>query len=359
MRLKRISLLALMSLVVAGGCSANRNTATSLRGEPERVNEPPRHDHEYFPSLTPDDDDFVEPPVKEPVPAPPALGISRVKSVSWLKDFGAKKRPVPAPDISCTYEELIGKCSPIEPCVPDSECGAQPPRALSSGPLKNTSPRGRMKKSMSRLLGRKSTLATTPKCSEFSASGSCTTADIPEQRSVGNSSGAYQILERHSAETVKSNTMPETPCRVHTLHPDCRKECLAEPLVESVFNPADPGLITPSDKIPPEPKHSFEPVPELPELNTTSPSPEPAGPTFPVPEAPTAEVLSPAPMGLIEPQLWPKLEERTEIRSISQSVSRGIRPLTPVKPNSASAPVSGPSPATESGPLQITPRPHQ
>lgn len=358
MRLKRISLFALMSLVVASGCSANRYAATSLRGERERVTEPPRHDHEYSPSLTPDDDEFLEPPTGEPAPAPPALGVSRVKSVSWLREFGSRKREVQAPDLSCSDEELIGKCSPVDPCVPNSECGTQPFGTLSSDNSKHASPFRRMKKSMSRLLGRKSTPRTPPECREFSASGSCTTADIPEHNSTRKCQVSPEVRQRRSPETVNSNRSPKAPCHVGALRQDCRKECLAEPLIESGFDPAEPGLITPADRIPAHPEQSVPPNPELPLPNTVAPSAEPTEPTFPVPEAPQIKTLDPTSTGFIEPQLWPKLEERAEIRSISKSVPRVINPTAAVKPQ-VSAQVPSQSPSAPGEPILVIPRPRQ
>ena len=355
MRLKRISLFALMTLALTSGCSANRNAAASLRGERERFTEPPRHDHEYSPSLTPGDDEFVEPPSGEPAPAPPALGVSRVKSVSWLRDLGSKKRTVPEPDLSCSDEELIGKCSPIEPCVPDPECGDSLSEPLSSDHSKHASPFSRMRKSMSRLLGRKSTQPVATDCRDQCASGSCTTADLAERVSAPTSRRAAPVPQSSSAATWDSKTIPESPDRVGALHPDCRKECLAEPLIESVFDPAEPGLITPADRIPAVPEHSFLPDLELPEPDTAVP----LEPTLPVPEAPQIETLEPTSTGFIEPQLWPKLEERAEIRSISQSVSRATHPSAVVKPPSTSAHAPIQSPAALSGPLLVIPRPRQ
>ena len=73
MRLKRISLFAMLSLALASGCSASRNAITPLRDRDDHEALPPRHDHEYSPG-TEDSDDFQSPPESngplEPVPAP-------------------------------------------------------------------------------------------------------------------------------------------------------------------------------------------------------------------------------------------------------------------------------------------------
>lgn len=356
MRLKRISLLALMSLVVASGCSANRNAATSLRGEREHVTEPPRRNHEYNPALTPGDDGFIEPPSEEPALTPPALGVSRVKSVSWLRDFGSKKREVPAPELSCSDEELIGRCSPIEPCVPNSECGAQSFGTPSSDNPRNASPLARMQKSVSRMFGRKSTLTTTPDFRDRGASGSGTTPDVSKHNSALRSRLSSELPEQHSHETVDSEPTSRLPRHVIAQHPGCRNECPAEPSVESVFDPAEPGLITPAVGLRPEPEQSFDPGVKLPGPKTDAPSPEPAQPTLPISEAPQIEILAPAPTEFVEPQLWPKLEERAEILSISQSISRATRPPAATKTPSASAQMP---PLAPSGSLLVIPRPHQ
>jgi len=102
MRLERKSLLA-CTLLVLTGCSAARNlrSAASESVSPDRVPLPVRHadeydtgEHNYEYELNPSyEDESLAPrsslpptaPMREPVPAPPAIGVSRVKSVSWLR----------------------------------------------------------------------------------------------------------------------------------------------------------------------------------------------------------------------------------------------------------------------------------
>lgn len=104
MRLERKTLLA-CTLLLLTGCSAARHSrsAASESDSPDRVPMPIRHadeydsggdnyDYEYEPSPSRDDESLTPrsslppaAPMREPVPAPPAIGVSRVKSVSWLR----------------------------------------------------------------------------------------------------------------------------------------------------------------------------------------------------------------------------------------------------------------------------------
>ena len=121
MRLLRISLVALVAMTITTGCSASRYKLGLQRDRDDRSSSQ-NDDHEYSPRAGEPSDDFRE-PAGEPVPAPPAMGISRVKSVSFLKDIGDKlhgRKDDCAPD--CVDDsELVGKCSPVEPCVPTPE----------------------------------------------------------------------------------------------------------------------------------------------------------------------------------------------------------------------------------------------
>lgn len=101
MRLERKSLLV-CSLLLLTGCSAARHarSAASESVTADRVPMPSRHadeydtggeNYEYRSTPSRGDESFTPPssvppaPLREPVPAPPAIGVSRVKSVSWLR----------------------------------------------------------------------------------------------------------------------------------------------------------------------------------------------------------------------------------------------------------------------------------
>ncbi|MCA9008775.1 MAG: hypothetical protein KDB01_03465 [Planctomycetaceae bacterium] len=101
MRFERNSLVT-VAILILSGCSAGRQArqSDSVYHSPDPVPVPIRHadefdsdpEHYEYDSAPPrgtSPDQSVRPfppsaPAREPVPAPPALGVSRVKSVSWL-----------------------------------------------------------------------------------------------------------------------------------------------------------------------------------------------------------------------------------------------------------------------------------
>lgn len=312
MRLKRIFLIALMSAIVAGGCSASRNAVTSLRGRGAKTaDEPNRRDHEYSPSPGDGDDGSKDIP-REPVPAPPAFGISRVKSVSWLRDLGAKlNRTSEVTETDCADEALIGKCSPILSCTPDSECGE--PATKPRFPAAN-----RFRKAAIGLFNKPQPLPYTKECG---------TASSEQDPCVPNS--ARRALTRYLGEECG-----ETPPKIRRikpplnacgnldvqddLHSGGKKECLAEPLIESTMESSTPGLISPTDSPlheygdPPIPLRSpFEEVPQVP---------------F-VPEQPKPAVEPPASRepsaGFVEPPVWPRLRAAGDMSSVSHGRAIG------------------------------------
>lgn len=344
MRIFRVSLVSALLLTFAIGCSANRNKATALPGSLDHGTEPPRHEHEYTPH--PDRaDDFLNPPpvpsqqqFREPVPAPPALGVSRVKSVSWLKDVGARLNRKPAPcGQDCSDEQIVGKYTAIDACTPDSDhCTADCPEEFCESACegKTTSKPGpvdRFRKSVSKLLCRRKpgspdqngktpcTLSEncgTPLIHEYSATTSCA-PDFPSPKpGCGSASDV-------DGECLKRQN--------RTLHNGRNSECLADPLDGTNTESDDPGLITPSNQIEdltPEPanetlQNSEGPVPaEIPTLPIPE-SPVPAEPTVPESVNPSSK--------LVEPPLWPRLRGRGAVTSTS--VSREIP--TEAKPGPA------------------------
>lgn len=350
MRLKRILLFALMSVLVASGCTANRHRATSLTNDIEPVVEPPRHDHEYSPSLTPEHDEFRDPPEsrgpKEPVPAPPALGVSRVKSVSWLKDLGTKlhgpsRRTVgTCPDLGCSDEELVGKCSVIEPCVPDSACASQnsrfPYEARGGGSYessKRVSPMSRFRKSVSRVFHK-------PK--PRSTSNSCGIGP-----SIPDACGA--TIDHEFPSSTRSLSTPETPAKRHAvvapsqgrsigsngrkkLLTEHKKECLAEPLIDSVLDEENPGLIGPTvGQVLPR---NLSPAPIVEAPLQTQPGGVPAEPqiTEPLDYEHAAPDTTPPQSPFVEPPLWPKLAPGGSLTSVSSSVSSSVSKPVPSHP---------------------------
>ncbi len=104
MRLGRISWLALLASagLSLSGCSASRSASRADSYEPLRAAEPPYHSSEYDPPGLPEQSPEFrrersaplspQSPIPEPPPVPPAVGVSRVKSVSFLQEVGSPLR---------------------------------------------------------------------------------------------------------------------------------------------------------------------------------------------------------------------------------------------------------------------------
>ncbi len=141
MRLERKSLFIAITLLFMAGCSANRHDRQSdtVDYSPEPVPMPIRHADEYDSGAGEYDYDPasshgespnrsgtpVPPPVpmREPVPAPPALGVSRVKSVSLLRGIGNRTDRNNCGDTACgdvhrdtSQSQLPPECF-IEGCI--------------------------------------------------------------------------------------------------------------------------------------------------------------------------------------------------------------------------------------------------
>lgn len=338
MRLKRIPLFAMLSLALASGCSASRNAITPLGDRDDHGALPPRHDHEYSPG-TGGAEDFQKPPESdgplEPLPAPPAFGVSRVKSVGWIKDLGAKfyRKPVAPPsectdDLSCADQKLVGKCSALDSRVTESDCVTESPEACSEEPACDTAPPRRTSKfkrfhrSLPGAFPHAEPHAYKPECSPLGgkpeACGTLT-REVPAP--------AYRVpcgepAVRPGCAAPGCGTIDDRAI----LHSERERECLADPLRDTVIDNSDPGLITPADSeagrggdaavfhgipvIPPSPSDAFvreqinnPPVQEAPVIPTQQP----------VPAAPGSSTR------IVEPPVWPGLRNKSGVTSVSRS----------------------------------------
>ena len=147
MRRERNSLIAVVLLVMAG-CSANRHARQSDNAldATDSVEMPVRHadqyesearDYEYEPA--PSGDETPGPyrtpvppsvPMHEPVPAPPAIGVSRIKSVSWLRGLGGKYESTNYGDNACGDGCSTGKQSVLPPEYFTEGCVSPPRTAM-------------------------------------------------------------------------------------------------------------------------------------------------------------------------------------------------------------------------------------
>ncbi len=147
MRLERNSLIAVTLLFMAG-CSVNRPARESdnMSDSTDPVTMPMRHadeydsgprDYEYEPATS--NGDRPRPsrtqitpsaPMREPVPAPPAIGVSRVKSVSWLRGAGHTSGHNNCGDDAGADDCCSGQQTQLPPEYFRSGCGT-PPEAVS------------------------------------------------------------------------------------------------------------------------------------------------------------------------------------------------------------------------------------
>lgn len=134
MRLERNSLIAIALLFFAG-CSANRQArqADFVSDSIDPVPMPIRHADQYDSESREDVYEYesapwsgdrpdpsrppVPPPVpaQEPVPAPPTIGVSRVKSVSWLRGVGRKSESNNCGDNACGDGCITGEQTHLPP----------------------------------------------------------------------------------------------------------------------------------------------------------------------------------------------------------------------------------------------------
>ena len=341
MRLKRMSLFAMLSLALASGCSASRNAVTPLRDRDDHGALPPRHDHEYSPG-TEGSDDFQNPPESngplEPVPAPPAFGVSRVKSVGWIKDLGAKlhRKPAAPPsqctdELSCSDQELVGKCSAVDPCVTESKCVTETPeacceeRACDSIPPRRTSKLKRFHRSLPGAFPTAEPHAYRPECSPLVAEpDTCGTLAhvVPAP--------AYRVP--CGEPTVRPGCAAPACGAIEdraVLHSDRKRECLADPLRDTVIDNTDPGLITPADIEAGRGGDAdvFHAIPVIPHSSDDAFVPEQINnpPAQDVPILPPQQPVPAAPGSstrIVEPPVWPGLRNKSGVTSVSRTTVR-------------------------------------
>lgn len=144
--------VVLVSILIMAGCSANRQTRHPEDAyiSPEPVPGRMRHADEYdfgdeqyeyeyeaAPSRSKTNDPAhysPSPSMREPAPAPPAIGISRVKSVSWLRCFDNKSSRSSCGDSFGQSGCATGSVSPLPPdyflegCTTPPRNAANPPK---------------------------------------------------------------------------------------------------------------------------------------------------------------------------------------------------------------------------------------
>ncbi len=325
MRLKRISLFAALALLVAAGCSTNRNALHPLRNDNDRVAAPPRHDHEYAPSPEYQDDDFQNPSratgPQEPLPAPPAFGVSRVKSVSWLKDLGGKlNRKSDTAVANCSDETLVGQCSPLDNCGSESACEPQvrverfKEQACEKVAPKHVCAITRLRKSVGRILHKPKPISCTDDCGLQDADACGTPATTEFQNIQHNYIQHKQSCgERPEQSGCGTQEIPRSRVNQNlrpSLHPECKKECLAEPLLETSAEQSAPRLPAPTENG--RAKFSDQEFP----IDTPAGELEP-----PLPNAPILQDITAPSTQIVEPPVWPRLRAGNMMTPVSHSAT--------------------------------------
>lgn len=331
MRLKRISLFTVLSLTIVSGCSTNRASLNPLDHADDRETIAPRDENEYYPRVFDEDRDLQEPtspvhslpvPSGEPVPAPPAFGVSRVKSVSWLKGIGSRfhSNASAGDSVQCVDQQPceIGACSAIDSCAPESGCAANTrvqryrqqvcdsPREVGTYPIRSVN------KSFGKLFHPGHPVSCSEECAESSRKDNCGVETVIRREprpGCGRDCGEDRILQNRctplrdesgaamDACVEQSGSRPgfnDHQSRSPVVSPLPRRECLADPLQEPFVqdvvptpgfhtNPKPPAAV-PAIPFAPIPEQQVQPVPGVPEL----------------PIAPGSSVR------LIEPPAWPR-----------------------------------------------------
>jgi hypothetical protein len=309
MRPPGISLFAIMSILVIGGCSASRNSLHPDRGD-DQPYVPPRHDENYSPEIRGSEDEFESPvppvPSREPVPAPPAMGISRIKSVGWLRLREPKasgKSSSGHTECGTSDEPLLGRCTPVESCAPQQDTVVVErvqryrEQVCGEGCVEHAGPLRSLGKSFRKMLHPGHASPCSETCADQTA---CAQAPV--------FGGKNFSPERPGTEEVSRG-----------LHQKKKPRCLADSLDEPFSENLEPGLITPDDAILPSPEREVPRVPALQPVPTVPTIPMPKTFDEPVPGVP----VPPAPFGpstqVVEPPVWPRLGTNNYSYPVSRS----------------------------------------
>jgi hypothetical protein len=347
MRLKWISLSSVLSLAVLSGCTASGTARQALLRDNDRSEVAIRDKQQYSPR---DYDDSQEPgrpetsvpnppgsrvpagarenpepdAKGEPTPAPPAFGISRVKSVSLLSDIRNRIQGKPASEEvevpeECTADEEfeIGACSPIQSCAPE-ECGPPSPRVQKYRDEVCTTPGGHgshsirsIQKSFGKLFHRHSSHeedrcigeAREPRRSWPLPHDECCESD--ESPCAQDRAHRTRRIPLRDDACVDTDCLSEScgtdteSCGQQPLiapNPKPRRESLADPLQE----PLQDGRQSPGNRTPAQPPAVIPAAPAAPVPNNQIPG-------VPVPPAAVPQIpdgTGPS-VRIVEPPAWP------------------------------------------------------
>ena len=337
MRLERKSLLA-CTLLLLTGCSAARHfrSAASEDVSPDRVPLPVRHADEYdtgeenydyeYESRPSRDDDSMRPrssvppapPMREPVPAPPAVGVSRVKSVSWLRRSENNSHQMTCGDDNNGDGCTPGNVSPLPQSYFLEGCDT-PPQTTVASPL-----RDREKTNLVEVVRGWSLKRRTPTprqipvprnyCGEQNvaapgcyAPGGCTqnTQTFPPHEAVRNSDEHSNPKTHGPRSGNLADPLNENGWEENAAHPVARG-FTADELMELPSNLEQGSEVKPQSDVKPQTvpqvpdKSEIAPPPELP-----SPLPAPPGETVP---DPVEQQINPNSVNSItKPPMWPRL----------------------------------------------------
>ncbi len=285
MRIERISLVCFLSLSALSGCSASRAARTSN----DDVVAPPSHQHEYSPRMYEEDGSAPSSDSpREPVPAPPAIGVSRVKSVGWLRDLTRRKDSKSCTEDCATQEFPVGACSSIETCAPEAECVCES--------ACETSPRKTSLFPKVGLFGKIFKHKPKQPCAEPCTAPGCSS---PEVVCEDNSVCAEQPACHAPVECGDACSDVQIPPKKRHRSPD---RCLADPLQDT-----EEHLI---EHHAPQNEPTPEPVPEPAPVETQSP----------VPGVPVIPTVPPSARRVVEPPQWPRRAAPAEVIPVPKAV---------------------------------------
>lgn len=294
MRPERNSLIAVVLLVMAG-CSANRHArqADNEYDATDSVEMPLRHADEYesdsgeydynpapfdgenrSPSGTP-----VPPPVpmQEPIPAPPAIGVSRVKSVSWLRRADRKSDDHDCGDSECGDGCCTGQQSLLPPEYFTEGC-VSPPRTAAVPSL-----RCREKTTLLEVIQGWNLRAKTRRPERVRPSRNCGEPTACDPGLI-TPEGCNSSPKRQRTAPVVKRYAGETP----------------DDLIDLPSKPETPASGQTPQNIPDVPK--IEPIPVLP-MAEPAPAIQDSAPSPVVPPQASPDAVK----QIVRPPLWPRL----------------------------------------------------
>ncbi len=328
MRIERNSFIAITLLFMAG-CSASRQArqAENFPNNTDPVAMPIRHADEYDLDArnyeyeaAPANDDTLPPsqirkpsqvPLHEPIPAPPAIGVSRVKRVSQQQDAHHRPEHNNYGDDSCGDGYRIGQQTHFPPVYFSEGCVTSSPRCPGETTLEKFAQGWNLRAKPHR----RSRLETTYDCRKGLA---CEPGFIlPEgcsstfPRGISNRDSRSRVKQYIGGALVEPRTAPHANYGGSLADPLQENSWDEQAGAENAHSSPDEMLDLPSTLETPTQSQPSQHVPNVPVIESA--------PAIPLPEA--QPELSPAPLIQL-PEAPPKIPQQVD----PSAVNRILRP---------------------------------